>query len=119
MTRKVSIDQPYLSILTILSQCGFISDSLILFICAYVPRKMYISLSNDIINFFTETIDDFLSRGYGQRTMISGDFNRLNIAKLCSDNDVAALISHPTRGIRTLDKVLVSNENWYNYFDAQ
>lgn len=88
----------------------FLPDSLILLICAYIPPKVSTSHSNDVISFFTDTIDDFLNRGFGRFVIFTGDFNQLNVDKLCSENDIMALNNLPTRGLNTLDNVLVSDE---------
>lgn len=88
----------------------FLPSISLLFVCAYVPPKVSISRANHIISFFTETVDDFMNCGFGRYLVICGDFNRLNLESLCSNNNLTALVHLPTRGNHILDNVLISDD---------
>lgn len=88
----------------------YLPESQIIFVVAYIPPKPSLCLSLDIELFITETADSFMNRGFGCHLIVSGDFNRLPLVKLCVNNNLKALVTSPTRGERTLDNILVCNQ---------
>ncbi len=76
----------------------------------YIPPKSSVCFHQEVEQFITETSDDFMNHGLGCNLIVTGDFNRLPLDKICSNNNLHPLVTAPTRGLNILDNVLVCDQ---------
>ena len=76
------------------------------------PKPIY--PEDDLIEYVTDTVDEFLGHRPGGLVVCGGDLNRLDLEKLSSLSSLRALVDFPTRGDSILDKCLTNNEAFFS-----
>ena len=72
------------------------------------PRSKY--QEDDLIEYITDIVDQFLDRHPSGLVLCGGDLNRLDLEKLSNLSGLKALVNFPTRGNSVLDNCLTNNE---------
>lgn len=72
------------------------------------PRSNY--QEDDLIEYVTDIVDQFLERHPSGLVLCGGDLNRLDFEKLSNLSGLKALIDFPARGDSVLDNCLTNNE---------
>ena len=67
-----------------------------------------------MIKYLTRNLDRLLYDRPSSAIVIAGDFNKLNLTRLCSRFNLKKSILAPTRGNNTLDQVLTNMRDMYN-----
>ena len=72
------------------------------------PRSKY--QEDDLIEYITDIVDQFLECHPNGLVLCGGDLNRLDLEKLSNLSGLKALVDFPTRGNSVLDNCLTNNE---------
>lgn len=85
--------------------------------CIYVPPNLNSSTLSAITDDITDITDDHLKWAPNRNFVILGDFNEFDVKKLCLDLSLMDIVDKPTRGMNTLDHVLIS-EGLIPHYDS-
>ena len=80
----------------------------------YYPPGQSAECGTDMIEYLTSNLDRLLCDRPSSTIVIAGDFNKLNLTRLCNRFNLKKSILAPTRGNNTLDKVLTNMRDMYN-----
>ena len=67
-----------------------------------------------MIEYLTSNLDRLLCDRPSSAIVIAGDFNKLNLTRLCNRFNLKKSILAPTRGNNTLDQILTNMRDMYN-----
>lgn len=87
--------------------------SVIIVVIVYYPPGQLRDRDNDIIEYLSNGLDDLLRERPSAGILIAGDFNKLNLSRLCSRFSLRKLVVAPTRGNSTLDQIITNMSNLY------
>lgn len=85
-------------------------DLSLIVICLYVPPNLSSEILSETESFICDACDCLLSDRPNHHLIIAGDTNALNTESLCESLALFDLVKKPTRGMNTLDHILVSND---------
>ena len=80
----------------------------------YYPPGQNAECGTDMIEYLTRNLDRLLYDRPSSAIVIAGDFNKLNLTRLCNRFNLKKSILAPTRGNNTLDQVLTNMQDMYN-----
>jgi len=87
----------------------------ILFILLYIPPNLSRSLHEEIKQFLTTLIDDFLNKKHFLLPVLCGDLNDFNTKELEKMHSLKNIVNQPTRSLSILDKFLVLKDIFHKY----
>ncbi len=67
-----------------------------------------------MIEYLTRNLDNLLCDRPSSAIVIAGDFNKINLTRLCNRFSLKKSILAPTRGNNILDQVLTNMRDMYN-----
>mgnify|MGYP001794103665 FL=1 len=76
------------------------------------PKPKYVQ--DDLIDYVTDIVDDFLETYPDGLVVCGGDLNRLDLDKLSTLSGLKVLVDFPTRGDAILDNCLTNNETLFS-----
>ena len=85
--------------------------STITVIIVYYPPGQLRERENKIIEYLSNGLDELLHKRPSSGIIIAGDFNNLNLSRLCSRFSLRKTVSAPTRSKNTLDQIVTNMFN--------
>ena len=83
-------------------------------VIVYYPPGQSVENGIEIINYLTDGLDSLLHVRLSTGIIIAGDFNKLNLSRLCNRFGLKKTVSSPTRGKNSLDQILTNMANLYS-----
>ena len=80
----------------------------------YHPPGQSTENNNDMTEYLTTCLDGFLTNRPSSGIVIAGDFNKLNLSRLCNRFDLKKHVTAPTRGNNILDQYCTNMHNLFN-----
>ena len=80
----------------------------------YYPPGQSAECGIDMIEYLTRNLDRFLCDRPSSAIVIAGDFNKLNLTRLCNRFNLKKSVTAPTRGHNILDQILTNMRDMYN-----
>ena len=80
----------------------------------YHPPGQSTENNNDMTEYLTTCLDTFLTNRPSSGIVMAGDFNKLNLSRLCNRFDLKKHVTAPTRGNNILDQYFTSMHNLFN-----
>ena len=77
-------------------------------VIVYYPPGQSVENCNEMINYLTDGLDSLLHVRLSTGIIIAGDFNKLNLSRLCNRFGLKKTVSSPTRGKNSLDQILTN-----------
>jgi len=90
-------------------------DMKLILLCMYVPPDLTSRQLSNVEGFLVSLSDNLLSLKPYHRLIITGDMNSFNTNELCGKLCLTDLVTKPTRLLRILDHILISNELFPEY----
>ena len=84
-------------------------------VIVYYPPGQRHENDYEMIQYLSNGLDIILTKWISSGIIIAGDFNMLNISRVCSRFGLRKTVSAPTRGKNTLDQIAT---NMFNLFDS-
>ena len=81
-------------------------------VIVYYPPGQSVENGIEIINYLTDGLDSLLHVRLSTGIIIAGDFNKLNLSRLCNRFGLKKTVSSPTRGKNSLDQILTNTDGY-------
>ena len=87
--------------------------SAIIVVTVYYPPGQSVEKEHEMISYLTDGLDKVLHSRPSTGIIIAGDFNKLNLRRLCNRFNLKKMVSTPTRGNNILDQILTNMADLY------